>query len=100
MNKLSFKLGKQMIFRLLCCIARNLFEHFKLTFLDSLDICELRVSFLELLADFLVLFLDVVELAVERFFFLLDAAFLTLNLLAAASSSALPISFSAVFLRI
>ena len=96
MRELAFKLGKQVAFCLLCCIARNLLEHFKLTLLEGFDLLELLVSFLELFVYALVLFLDVVELSVERFFLLLDTAFLTLNFLASVGDFLLALVSEAV----
>ena len=83
MRQLVFQLGEQIVFRLLGGVARNFFEHFKLALFDGLNFFQLCVCLANLLGDLLVLLLYVVELAVEGFLLLLNAALLALHLAAA-----------------
>ena len=95
-SQLVLQLGEQIVLCLFCGIARNFFEHLELAFLDRFDFFQLGVRFADLLLNLLVLFLNIVELAVEGLFLLLDTSLLTLHLTAAVGNLLLALIAEAV----
>ena len=82
-HQLVFQVGKQVLLGLLGGVAGDLFQRLKLLGLDLVGLAQLGLCLLDAVLQGVFLLLQVIHLAVDGFFLLLDASFQALHLVAA-----------------